>query len=162
MKKTTPHTVFVYLHGSFLRVVRGEHPLTTTTVKPRRYDSIAEALQKERNPRVLNLLRAFPTDAVLDRRLKSASKPVKVEQFRTLADAIRSPLFLFAQVGYNSEHQEVAHIFHRSPMRQTGMVFVKSGPVKATRQLLKRYRKPAIRELDYVERKPKMSATEAA
>jgi len=162
MKKTTPHTVFIYQHGNFLRVVRGEHPITNTTVKARRYDTIGEALKKERNPRVVSLLQAyFPSDTLLDRRLKRANKPVKVEQFRTLADAIRSPLFLYAQVGYDSNHQEVAHIFHRSPTRQTGLTFVKSGPVNVTRKLLKRYRKPAIRELDYVERKPRMKSEAA-
>ena len=154
MKKTTPFTIFIYSCGSFLRIVRGEHPLPDTLIKPRRYDSLSEALKNEHKPRIRNLLQHFPPDRFIERRLKARKSPIKVKPHRTLAEAIKSPLFLYAQRGYNSNHQEVVHIYHRSPANHTGLVLARSGPVDKVEKLLKKYKKPPMRGLDYQDRKP--------
>ncbi len=158
--KITPHTIFIYASGPFLRVVRGEHQPASTVVKPRVYKNVKEALENEHRPRILNALKLFPPDALIDRRLKANAQPVKVKQHRTLADAIKSPLFTFAQVGYDSKHQEVGYIYHRDPGRSTGVQMASAGKLSTVRKLLKKYKRPAIRELDYRERKPKVASQE--
>lgn len=154
MKKVTPHTIFIYSCGNFLRIVRGEHPIPETLVKPRRYESLAEALENEHKPRIRNLLQQFPPDKFIDRRLKSKKTPIKIANHRTLAEAIKSPVFLYAQRGYDSSHREVAYIYHRNPSNHTGLTMVRSGPADKVEKLLKKYKKPAMRGLDYRERKP--------
>ena len=162
--KITPHTIFVYSGGSYLRVVRGEHNLPETTIKPRCYSNLVEALHAERKrPRIVNLLNQFPTDKHLDRRLKAIKAPVKIAAHRSLVDCIKSSVFLYAQVGYDSSSKEIAYVYHRSPQKQTGLEMVKTGPVATVRKLLKRYKKPPLRELNYKGRKPRLtSAGEAA
>jgi hypothetical protein len=151
----TPHTIFIYSHGTFLRIVRGEHDAPETTIKPRTYSTLTEALVGEHKARILKALRLFPTDKLLDKRLKKIAEPVKIESYQPLAKAIRSIHYLFAQIGYDTDHKEIAYIYHRNPMSSRGMTMVKKGPVWVVRQLLKKYRKPLIRELNYRERKPR-------
>lgn len=155
--KTTPHTIFIYSSGPFLRIVRGEHPPASTAIKPRVHRNLKEALEKEHRPRILNALRLFPADKVIDRRLKVNAKPVKVAQYRTLADAIKSPLFKFAQLGIDSNHREVGYIYHRDPGKSTGISLSASGKAQVVTKLLKKYKRPALRALDYTERKPKIT-----
>lgn len=157
--KTTPHTIFVYSGGSYLRVVRGEHNLPETTIKPRRYDNLIEAMHGERKrPRILNLLNQFPTDKHLDKRLKALKAPVSVASHKSLIECIRSSVFLYAQVGFNSDSKEIAYVYHRSKATETGLAMVKSGPVATVRKLLRKYKKPPLRELNYPARKPKVAA----
>jgi hypothetical protein len=158
--KVTPHTIFIYSSGPFLRVVRGEHPPASTVIKPRVYKNLVEALENEHRARVINALKLFPPDKLIDRRLKVNSQPVKVKQHRTLADAIKSPLFTFAQVGYDTKHREVGYIYHRDPGKPMGVQMSRSGPLTTVRKLLKKYKRPPIRELDYRERKPKVAKQE--
>lgn len=155
--KVTPHTIFIYASGNYLRIVRGEHPAPQTTTKPRVYKNVKEALESERRPRILNALKLFPTDQVIDRRLKAIAAPVKVKQHRSLADAIKSPLFKFAQLGYDSNHKEVGYVYHRDPSGPTGVRLACSGKALTVRKLLKKYKRQAIRELNYQERKPKIA-----
>jgi hypothetical protein len=155
VKKTTPHTIFIYSHGSFLRIVRGEHSTPSTTIKPRRYDSLKEALANERSKRILTALRLFPPDTLITRRLKSASQPINTTRLKTLTEAVKSKQFAYAQAGYDSEHREVAFIYHKNLERSTGLEMVRSGPVETVRKLLKKYKKPLLRELDYKDRRPK-------
>jgi hypothetical protein len=148
--KTTPHTIFIYSWGNFLRIVRGEHTVPEAQTKPRVYPDLESAIQGERKrPKIVARLNLFPSDKHLNKRLKAIKAPVKVAQHRTLADAIRSSLFLYAQAGYDSEHKEIAYIYHRSPANHTGLVMAKSGPIKAARQLLKKYKKPPMRDFNY-------------
>jgi hypothetical protein len=158
--KVTPHTIFIYSWGNFLRIVRGEHQPPEVKTKPRVYKNLIEALEHEHRKRIVNALKLFPPDKLIDRRLKVNSQPVKVKQHRTLADAIRSPLFTFAQVGYDSKHQEVGYVYHRDPGKPTGVQMARSGPLITVRKLLKKYKRPSIRELDYRERKPKVASQE--
>lgn len=158
--KTTPHTIFIYSWGNFLRIVRGEHKPPEVQTKPRVYPNLKEALEGEHRPRILEALRRFPPDQVIDRRLKANNAPVKIANHRTLAEAIRSRLFTHAQVGYDSHHKEVAYVYHRDPGRHTGYALARTGPVMLVRRLLKRYKRPPIRELDYEERKPKVAKKE--
>lgn len=160
--KITPHTIFIYASGSFLRIVRGEHSPPQIATQPRVYKTVAEALENEHRPRILNALKLFPSDKLIDRRLKANEQPVKVKQHRTLAEAIKSPLFTFAQVGYDSKHQEVGYIYHRDPGKPTGVQMARSGKLITVRKLLKKYKRPPIRELDYSERKPKVAKQEKA
>lgn len=160
--KITPHTIFIYSWGNFLRIVRGEHQPPDVATKPRVYKNLVEALENEHRKRVVNALKLFPPDNLIDRRLKVNSQPVKVKQHRTLASAIKSPLFLFAQVGKNSKHQEVGYVYHRSPESSTGVTMAGSGKLLTVRKLLKKYSRPAIRESDYRERKPKVAKQEHA
>lgn len=160
--KTTPHTIFIYAHGTFLRIVRGEHPLTDTTVKPRVYATLTEALEHEHKPRIRSVLERFPPDRFLDRRLKAKKGTVKVTQHRSLADAIKSRLFLYAQAGYDSSHREVAYIYHRSPSNPTGLTMARSGPIETVRKLLKKYKKPLMRNFDYQEKKKPLRVRTAA
>lgn len=151
--KITPHTIFIYSHGNFLRVVRGSHEAPEVAVSPRVYENLKEALAGERRARILDALRLFPADKLLDRRLAKLAVPVKISSHKSLADAVRSSQFLFAQIGYDVDHQETAYIYHRNPMAPRGMSMVKKGPVSLVRQLIKKFKKPAIRELNYRERK---------
>lgn len=160
--KITAHTLFIYSWGNFLRIVRGEHQPPNVATKPRVYQSLIEALENEHRPRILNALKLFPPDKVIDRCLKINKQPVKVKQHRTLAEAIRSPLFTFAQVGYDQKHREVGYIYHRDPGNHTGTMLAGRGPILVVRKLLKKYKRPPIRELDYRERKPKMAKQEHA
>lgn len=160
--KITPHTIFIYSSGSYLRIVRGEHQVPQIATKPRVYKNLKEALENEHRKRILNALALFPPDALIDRRLKANATPVKVKQHRTLADAIKSPLFTFAQVGYDSKHQEVGYIYHRDPGKPTGVQMARCGKLITVRKLLKKYKRPPIRELDYRERKPKVAKQEHA
>lgn len=158
--KITPHTIFIYSSGSYLRIVRGEHQPPQIQTKPRVYKTVAEALKTEHRKRILDALSLFPDDRLIDRRLKVIAQPVKVKQHRTLADAIKSPLFTFAQVGHDTKHREVGYIYHRDPGRPTGVQLAGSGKLLTVRKLLKKYKRPAIRELDYRERKPKVASQE--
>lgn len=158
--KVTAHTIFIYSWGNFLRIVRGEHQPPNVTMKPRVYKNLVEALEHEHRKRIINALKLFPLDTLIDRRLKVNNQPVKVKQHRTLADAIRSKLFTFAQVGYDSNHKEVGYIYHRDPSKSTGVQMARCGPLMTVRKLLKKYKRPAIRELDYRERKPKVASQE--
>lgn len=162
MTKITPHTVFVYSWGNFLRIVRGEHQPPEVTTKPRIYKNVVEALEHERRPRVVEALRRFPDDRAIDRRLKTNAQPVKVRQHRTLADAIRSPLFTYAQAGVDAQYKDVAYVYHRCLSNHTGITMARSGPILTVRKLLKKYKRPPLRELDYKERKPKISKQEKA
>jgi hypothetical protein len=155
--KITPHTIFIYSSGPFLRIVRGEHQPASTTIKPRVYKNLVEALANEHRPRIVNALKLFPSDKLLDRRLKVNAKPVKVAQHRTLADSIKSPLFTFAQLGRDSQHRDVGYVYHRSPTSSTGVVRAGVGKAETVRKLLKKYKRPPLRDLDYEERKPKLS-----
>lgn len=158
--KVTPHTIFIYSWGNFLRIVRGEHQPPEVQTKPRVYKNLIEALEHERRARIVNALKLFPPDKLIDRRLKVNSQPVKVKQHRTLAEAIKSPLFAFAQVGYDSKHQEVGYVYHRDPGKPTGVSLARSDKLITVRKMLKKYKRPAIRELDYRERKPKVASQE--
>jgi len=158
--KITPHTIFIYASGSFLRIVRGEHQAPTIQKKPRIYKNLIEAMENEHRARIVNALKRFPPDNLIDRRLKVNSQPVKVKNHRTLADAIRSPLFTFAQIGYDLKSQEVGYIYHRDPGKPTGISMASSGKLITVRKLLKKYKRPAIRELNYRERKPKVATQE--
>lgn len=161
--KITPHTIFIYAAGgTYLRIVRGEHQPPEIQTKPRVYKNLTEALEHEHRKRIVDALNLFPPDKLIDRRLKMNAQPVKVKQHRTLADAIKSPLFTFAQVGYDSKHQEVAYIYHRDPGKATGVQMARSGKLSTVRKLLKKYKRPPIRELDYRERKPKVAKQERA
>lgn len=160
--KITPHTIFIYSSGSYLRIVRGEHQVPQIATKPRVYKNIAEALENEHRKRILSALRLFPDDRLIDRRLKAIAQPVKVKQHRTLAEAIKSPLFTFAQVGYDAKHQEVGYIYHRDPGKPTGVQMARCGKLITVRKLLKKYKRPPIRELNYSERKPKVAKQEKA
>lgn len=147
--KTTPHTIFIYSWGNYLRIVRGEHTTPDVATKPRIYPSLDEALAHEHRPRIVAALRLLPPDKLLDRRLKAAAAPVKVKSHRTLAEAIRSSKFLYAQAGYDSDGKEIAYIYHREPNSATGLSMVKTGPIAPARKLLKKYRKPNMRNHDY-------------
>lgn len=160
--KITPHTIFIYASGGYLRIVRGEHQVPEIQTKPRVYKSVREALENEHRPRIVEALKLFPADAVIDRRLKANAQPVKVKQHRTLAQAIKSPLFKFAQLGYDAQHREVGYVYHRDPSKATGVQMACSGKALTVRKLLKKYKRPAIRELDYKERKPKIAKQEKA
>lgn len=160
--KITPHTIFIYSSGSYLRIVRGEHRPPEIQTKPRVYKNVAEALKTEHRKRIINTLSLFPNDKLIDRRLKAISQPVKVKHHRSLADAIKSPLFTFAQVGYDLKHQEVGYVYHRDPTKHTGVQMAGSGKLLTVRKLLKKYKRPPIRELDYRERKPKVAKQEKA
>jgi hypothetical protein len=155
--KVTPHTIFIYSSGGYLRVVRGEHQAPQIATKPRIYKTVKEALENERRPRIVNALKLFPADKVIDRRLKAIAAPVKVKQHRTLAQAIKSPLFTFAQLGYDAQHREVGYVYHRDPGKPTGVQLASSGKAITVRKLLKKYKRPALRGLDYQERKPKVA-----
>jgi hypothetical protein len=74
---------------------------------------------------------------------------VKVAQHRTLADAIRSSLFLYAQAGHDENHKDIAYVYHRSPANHTGIVMAKAGPILAARKLLKKYKRPELRAHNY-------------
>lgn len=159
--KITPHTIFIYSWGNFLRIVRGEHqPVPDVKSKPQVYKNLIEALENEHRERILNILKLFPPDKLIDRRLKVNAQPVKIKQHRTLADAIKSPLFTFAQVGYDAKHREVGYIYHRDPGKSTGVQMARVGKLSTVRKLLKKYKRPPIRELDYRERKPKVAKQE--
>lgn len=160
--KITPHTIFVYSWGNFLRIVRGEHHPPEVTTKPRTYKNLVEALEHEHRPRVVEALRRFPPDQLIDRRLKVNAQPVKVKQHRTVAEAIKSPLFIYAQIGRDPQHREIAYIYHRNPANHLGIAMARSGPPLVVRKLLKKYKRPALRELDYRERKPKIKKQEKA
>lgn len=159
--KVTPHSIFIYSHGNFLRIVRGEHTTPDTLIKPRCYENLEEALMHERRPRIVSALKLFPPDKVLARRLKKIKEPVKITAHRTLADTIKSSLFLFAQMGYDTKQREVAYIYHRNPSTHRGMTMVHKGDVLTVRKLLKKYKKAPIREHDYQERKPRLAPTAA-
>lgn len=155
--KITAHTIFVYSWGNFLRVVRGEHQFPEVQTKPRVYKNLIEALENEHRPRIVEALRRFPPDQLIDRRLKANAQPVKVKQHRTLAQAIKSPLFTFAQLGFDSNHKEVGYVYHRDPGKATGVQMAGVGKALTVRKLLKKYRRPPLRELNYKERKPKIA-----
>lgn len=158
--KVTAHTIFIYSWGNYLRIVRGDHHPPDVATKPRVYPNLKEALDGERKKRIVGALRRFPPDTQISRRLKVNDAPIQVRQHRTLAEAVRSKLFTHAQVGYDTKHQEVAHIFHRDPGKPRGFALARTGRVLVVRKLLKKYKRPAIRELDYEERKPKIVAGE--
>src|SRR5262245_1228283 len=112
--KITPHTIFIYSWGNFLRIVRGEHTTPDVARRPRVYDTLEEALKGERKrPRVIERLKLFPSDVHLEKRLRAIRAPIKVSHHRTLAEAIRSPLFLYAQAGYDVRGSEIAYVYHR-------------------------------------------------
>jgi hypothetical protein len=153
-RKVTPHTVFVYSHGNFLRVVRGQHLPPHSTIKPRVYPTVKEALENERKKRIMNLLKMMPSDKLIDRRLKAMTGPISESGAnKKLSEAVKSRLFLFAQTGYDINHQEIAYVYHRNPTSQRGLSMVSKGPVPFVRKLLKKYKKPALRGLNYRERK---------
>lgn len=156
----TPHTIFIYSWGNFLRIVRGEHTIPDAKTKPRRYESLKDALENEHRSKIVAALNLFPKDTLIDRRLKAVSAPVPIKKYQTLAAAIRSHQFLYAQAGYDSNHKEIAYIYHRSTGNQTGLTMARSGPVNAVRQLLKKYKKPRLRELNYKDRKPRIAQQE--
>jgi hypothetical protein len=159
--KVTPHTIFIYSSGHFLRIVRGEHPLSDTIIKPRVYANLAEALAHERKPRIRSVLECFPPDKLIERRLKSKKAPVKIERHRTLVDAVKSKLYLYTQAGYDVHHKEVAYVYHRNPSGSTGLALAGKGSVDTVRKLLKRYKKPPMRGLHYQEEKKAKSTTTA-
>lgn len=158
--KITAHTIFIYSWGNYLRIVRGEHKPPDVQTKPRVYPNLKEALEGEHKKRILEDLRRFPPDIVITRRLKVNNAPVKIANHRTLAEAVRSKLYTHAQIGYDSNHKEIAYVYHRDPGKHTGYALARSGPVMLVRKLLKKYKRPPIRELDYEERKPKVAKQE--
>lgn len=149
--KVTPHTIFIYSHGNFLRVVRGEHPVPDTTIKPRTYPSVIEALDSEKREKIIRMLRLFPDDRALDKRLEAIKAPPKAGNHKSLVEMIRSNLFKFAQAGYDNQQKEVSYIYHINPLHPKGVAMVSKGPTPLVRKLLKKYKKPALRELNYVE-----------
>lgn len=161
--KITPHTIFIYSWGNYLRIVRGEHKPPDVATKPRVYASLKEALEGEHKKRILEDLRRFPPDQLIDRRLKAVAAPIKVGiRTRTLAESIRSKLFVYAQIGYNNKHQEIAYIYHRDPGSHIGVARAGQGNVLVVRKLLKKYKRPPMRALDYEERKPKIAQEKRA
>ena len=122
---------------------------------------MADALLGEHRIRIVNTLRRFPTDRVIDRRMKSIAAPIKVKTHQTLADSIRSSKFKYAQAGFDAEHREVSFIYHSDPKRSRGIVMVRTGLTPTVRKLLKKYKKPALRELNYQEPPRKKRATAA-
>lgn len=150
--KTTPHTIFIYSHGNFLRVVRGEHPVPDTSIKPRVYSNVVEALKSEKREKIIRMLRLFPDDRALDKRITVLKAPPKTGgNNRVLVEAIRSKDFKFSQAGFNNEQQEVSYIYHSDPMSPRGIKLITQGSTLLVRKLLKKYKKPALRELNYVE-----------
>lgn len=125
------------------------------------YPSVAAALENEHRARIVRALQLFPTDRVIDRRMKSIAAPIKVKSHQTLADSIRSSKFKYAQAGFDAEHREVSFIYHSDPRRPRGIVMVRTGLTPTVRKLLKKYRKPPLRELNYQEPPRKKRATAA-
>lgn len=145
MKKPDEHTIYIYAWGNFLRIARGTHTYPEVAMKPRCYSSLKEALETEHSPRVLAALKQFPPDAVLRRRARAEKKTIKVARHKALAEAIRSPQFLFAQAGYDRKYQEVAYIYHKCKENSTGLTMVKSAPVGLVKKFLKKYKRKPIR-----------------
>lgn len=155
--KTTPHTIFIYSHGNFLRVVRGEHPVPDTTIKPRVYENVVEALAKEKREKIKRMLRQFPDDQILDKRLAVLKEPPKIGgNNRGLVEAVKHKLFKFAQAGYDSQQKEVSYIYHSDPTSPRGVRMAAKGTTLLVRKLLKKYKKPNLRELDYKEPRQKL------
>lgn len=149
--KVTPHTIFIYAHGRFLRIVRGEHQVPDTTIKPRVYENVVEALRGERREKILRMLKLFPNDKIIDKRLAVIKAPPRAGNHRSLVAAIRSNSFKFAQAGYDNQQKEVSYIYHSDQLHNRGVSMVAKGPTLLVRKLLKKYRKSPLRELSYVE-----------
>lgn len=100
------------------------------------------------------MLMQFEPDTYLERRLEAADKPVPENRYRTITQAVKSRLFLYAQVGFSSsDGREVAYVYHRNPESQTGLQMAAKGPVEVVRKLMKKYKKAhRLRGLDFKEK----------
>jgi hypothetical protein len=98
------------------------------------------------------MLRLFPDDRTLDKRIAALKEPPKVGgNNKSLVEAIRSKSFKFAQAGYDSQQKEVSYVYHSDPTSPRGVKLMAKGSTRLVRKLLKRFRKPPLRELNYVE-----------